>query len=536
MKTLLALLSLVIAVNVYAAKKGGNFYINISQEPTTLNPLTATDAYSSQVHSLTLEGLLDRNLDTFEWEPALAEKWEISKDKLTFTFYLRKGVKWHDGKPFTAEDVKYSFDALRSGKWNTAHLKPYLEGIESCTVVDSHTVKFKAKKRLYANFDYVASGIIDIVPKHIYQPVEGNKKKQKRLNKKIIGTGPYKLGKLEKGKKITLVKNKNWWGKDVYKKRYKFNKVVMRFVKESNIALEMLKKGKIDYEGLDAESYMKKAKGKAWGKSVFKIKTNNKAPKGYNFIGWNLTNPILKDKQVRIALSHLVNRKLMNEKFKYNMDVMATGPVYPSNYFASSKVKPIPFNVKKALKILRKAGWKDTDKNGILDKKIDGKKYELSLTILEPNKEFEKYLTMFKEDAKQVGVNINIKLIEWSAFIKLLDERKFEGVRLGWGGGSVNWNPKQIWHSNSIKGGGSNFVSYSNKNVDKWIDDALEIFDMKERKKVLSKVYEQIAGDAPYTFLFSSGNVLYAHTKRMAKEKDTYEYGVGATTYWTVEK
>ena len=142
---------------------------------------------------------------------------------------------------------------------------------------------------------------------------------------------------------------------------------------------------------------------------------------------------------------------------------------------------------------------------------------------------------MFKEDAKQAGVEINIKLIEWSAFIKLLEERKFEGVRLGWGGGSVNWNPKQIWHSNSIAGGGSNFISYSNKNVDKWIDDALEIFDMKKRKKVLSKVYEQIASDAPYTFLFSSGNVLYAHTKRMKKEKDTYQYSVG-TNFWWIEK
>ena len=356
MRTLLALLILVISVNVFAAKPGGNFYFNLGQEPTSLNPLTATDAYSSRVHSYTLESLLDRNIDTYEWEPLLAEKWEISKDKLTFTFYLRKGVKWHDGKPFTAEDVKYSFDALRSGKWNTAHLKPYIEGIESCTVVDPHTVKFKAKKKLYANFDYVASGILTIVPKHIYAPAEGDKKKTRKLNKKIIGTGPYKLGKLEKGKKLTLIKNKDWWGNGVKKNEYNFKKMVMRFVKESNIALEMLKKGKIDYEGLDAESYMKKAKGKEWGKSVFKVKTNNKAPKGYNFIGWNLKNKVLKDKNVRVALSHLVNRELMNEKFKFNMDVLATGPVYPSNYFASDKVKPIPFNTKKALKVLRKAG------------------------------------------------------------------------------------------------------------------------------------------------------------------------------------
>ena len=109
------------------------------------------------------------------------------------------------------------------------------------------------------------------------------------------------------------------------------------------------------------------------------------------------------------------------------------------------------------MSLLRAEGWKDTDGDMILDKVINGKKEKLSFTILEPSKDFEKYLTIFKEDAKKAGVEIKIKVIEWNTFIKLLNERKFEAVRLGWSAGSIEIDPKQIWHSSSISGGGSNF-------------------------------------------------------------------------------
>ena len=138
-----------------------------------------------------------------------------------------------------------------------------------------------------------------------------------------------------------------------------------------------------------------------------------------------------------------------------------------------------------------------TNCGGILDKVIDGKKTKLSITILEPNKEFVKYLTMYKEDAKKAGVEINVKLIEWNAFLKLLDERKFQAVRLGWGAGSVDWDPKQIWHSESQKGG-SNFIGYKNPEVDKLIDEARTILDFEKRQKVLRKVFKLIADDVPY--------------------------------------
>lgn len=119
--------------------------------------------------------------------------------------------------------------------------------------------------------------------------------------------------------------------------------------------------------------------------------------------------------------------------------------------------------------------------------------------------------------------------------MKLMDEDKFDAVTLGWGGGSVNIDPKQIWHSASDVKGGSNFNHYRNPEVDKLIDQARTIFDKKRRIPLLQKVFELIAADAPYAFLFNDRYDLYANTARIKKPKDTFKYEIG-TNYWWTEK
>ncbi len=508
----------------------GTFFINNTQgEPSSLNPLTSNDGAGTIVQEYVLETLLKRDIDTYEWKANLAKSWELSKDKKVFTFVLRDGVKWHDGTPLTVEDVKYSFDAIFDPKLETAHLRPYYENIEKVEIADAQTVRFYVKDDYFKNFD-VAAGLT-VLPKHFYS----DETRKKEFSRHLIGTGPYKLASYEKGKRIVFEQNPDWWGRAdaAESKTWNYPRLVMRFLTEENIIIETFKKGDLDYMALRPETYMKKTEGAEWGQSLFKIKTTNKAPKGYTFVGWNQKHPILSDKRVRLALGKLYDRKLAMEKFEFDLAAHATGPIEPSSDFHPPGQEPLGFDPEGALKLLTEAGWKDTDNDGLLDKSIGGKKTPFSITILEPLPDYVKYLTIYKEEARKIGVEINIQQIEWNSFLKLLDERKFDAARLAWGPSSGDPDPKQIWHSASIAGNGSNFISYSNAEVDRLIDQARREHDRPKRIKMLQKVYSTIAADAPYLFIFAGKTTLYAHNNRIQKTRDTYTYGVGSQ-YWTL--
>lgn len=512
-------------------KSGNTLYLNIGGEPATLSPLASGDGYATSVQGYIFEGLLERDLDTFEWKPALATEWKISPDKKVFDFKLREGVKWSDGVEFTADDVKYSYDVIFTDEYKAVQARSYYEAIKEVQVVDKYNVRFILKDEYFLNFEYCAG--IQVLPKHFYT----NPENKKDFNKKLIGTGPYLFTKYDKGQKIILVKNPDWWGNKVESEKtsWRIPKLVLKFSSEENVSLELLKKGEIDFLGLRPDGFLKKTVGKIWEDKVIKVKTENKTPKGYNFIGFNFKHPILKELAVRKALSMLFNRPLMEEKFEYNLTKPANGPIYVQSDYANPNVQPVAYDPQEAIKILNAAGWKDSDKDGTLDKVINGKKTDLSFTIIEPTQEMMKYLTVFKEDASKAGVDVNIKNVEWNSFVKLLEEKNFDAVRLAWGGGSVDIDLKQIWHTSSIAGGGSNFISYSNKEVDALIDQYRKIYEKEKRIPLLQKAHALIAADYPYIFFFNPTYTLYAHTKRIQKEKDTFVYGIGQQ-YWTLKK
>lgn len=537
MKLMAHILGLIVAVGLSAsamaatpnltAPQGGVFNMNLGGEPPTLHPISATDLYASNVQAYVLDSLLFRDLQTYDWKPRLAEKWEISKDNKTFTFHLRKDIFFHDGKPVTAEDVKFSFDAIFEPAYNAAHLRPYYEGIAKVEVVDPTTVKVTAKDTYFKNFDVIAT--MSIIPKHVYGDIE----KSKKMTRTLIGAGPYVLDKFERGQMLSLKKFDKWYGnndKD-WKGMYNFGTINMRFYKDENIILDHAKKGDLDYVELRAESYVKKTEGNPWGKTLFKHKVENSSPKSYGFVGWNLRRDLFQDRNVRVALAELMNREEMNKKFRFGMADLATGPTYIKSEYASQTVKPILFDPKNAEELLSKAGWKDTEKEGVLSKMINGKKVPFRFTLIHPNKDNEKYWTMYKEDLKKAGIDMEIKYLEWNSFLKLLDEGNFDAVSLGWGGGDITWDPKQIWHSASAVPGGSNFIYYKNPEVDKLIDEARETQDAKKRNNLLKKVYEKIAYDAPYVFMFNDKYDFYANSSKVDMPAETFKYGIG-TDYW----
>lgn len=514
------------------APQGGTFYYSFEAEPESINPITSTDIYATEIQKYVMSGLMELNLDTYEFEPGLAERYEEGKGGLEYTFFLRPDAKFHDGKPVTAEDVKFSFDAVKNPAFKAAHRIPYYENIEKVEVVNPTTVRFILNKKYFGNFETIVNvGDTPIAPKHIY----GDPKK--KLNKILIGSGPYKLETYDKGKNIVLAKNKEWFGNNIghLKGKYNFDKHFIRFVSEENLEVEMLKKGQLDFLGMTPEAYVQKTQGAPFGTSILKKQVENQEPKGYGFVGWNNKSPLFKDRETRVALSHLMNRPLMNEKFRFNMSLLATGPWYNQSPYVDPSVKAIEFSPEKAKALLTKAGWKDENKDGTLERTVDGQKRDFRFSLLLPSRDAEKYFTLYKEDLKKAGIDMEIKIMEWNAFIKAMDDRKFDAVTLSWGGGSVNWDPKQIWHTESARANGSNFISYSNPEADKLIDEGRLEMDRNKRIQIYRKLYKIIADDAPYTFMFVPKFALYAHHKKIGMVKPTYGYYVGRQYWWMGE-
>lgn len=510
-----------------SAPSGGTQYLNLGAGPSTLNPwVGATDAYSNQVNGYIFDSLISRDLETYEFVPGIAEKWDVAKDGKSITFYMRKDAVFSDGKPVTAEDVKFSFDAIFKPEYKAAMLQSYYENFSGVDVIDPYTVRFNIKTKYFQNLE--SAGGLNILPKHIYSDAS------KKINKMSYGSGPYTIEKYDQSKTIILAKNPKWFGWKVpyYQGYYKADKIHFRMIKEDNAVLETLKKGELDFNGLSPEQFYKKTQGAPWGTKVIAKQVENSSPKSTSFIGWNNKSELFKERDVRYAMTLLYNRDELAKKFFFGAAEPATGPWYKQNPSANPATKATPYDPKKAREILTKAGWSDSDKDGILDKMVNGKKMDFRFTLLNPNKDYEKYFTVYREDLKKAGIEMNITNIDWSAFQKKLDDKAFEAIFLVWGG-VVDQDPKQIWHSANSKTGGSNFITYKNEKVDGLIDKARQELDDNKRKKMMQEIYALIADDYPYTFLVNMKFSFYAYNSRMKMVVPTYKYGIGSALWWT---
>ena len=504
----------------------GTLIRNLSSEPELLHPIRSTDLYASIIQGFVVDSLLQRDADTYQLKPHLAQKWEVPQDGSSFTFTLREGVKFHDGRPLTAQDVAFSFKAFTDPSYGGIHVLPYFENIKSVEVLSPLKVRFHTRKKYFRNLSALGT-TLQIIPRHIYQD------KNKKLSKTLMGSGPYIFKAYQPGKFIVLEQNPHWWGRVSKPQHHRIKKIMFRFIKDENDQLLRMASGRFDFLGLSAEAFMKKTSKPPWGTELTKKEVSNKEPVGYNYIGWNLKNPLFQNKKTRKALAMLMNRPLMNEKFQYNRHKLATGPWYSWNEYANPSVPPVPFDPARARRLLKEAGWQDTDKNGVLEQTLNGQKQELEFVLLFSNKDYEKYLTLYKEELKKSGIKMSLRLMDWAAFLKLIHERKFAAVCLGWSGGVVDIDPKQVWHSDSAREMGSNFIHYSNPEVDALIDRGRAELNRQKRIKLFRKVYRLIAEDYPYVFLFNPPVQFYAISKKVKIPRDTYTYELGGR-FWQV--
>jgi peptide/nickel transport system substrate-binding protein/microcin C transport system substrate-binding protein len=511
----------------------GTFNLRLDDDPRTLNPITYDDVYARKVLEWAFEPLLQFDDNTYKYRPVLAEKYEISPDGMTFTFTLRKGLKWQDGQPLTAEDVKYSFDVLFEGRFFAPHRRIFYEPIKEAKVLSPEKIQFIAKEPYFLAFEQVAS--LFIIPKHFYGVGDP---KDPKFNRTFLGSGPYQLEEWNKGQRLVL---KRWAdyqppNSEYDRSRNRFARIQFRPIREMAVCIEMLKKGDLDYLELrDPRDYLNIHEEEKPDSKFVTVKATNSQPSmnNYAFIDWNTKNPLFQDKRVRQALAHLINRDMMIEKFRFGMSEKANGPYGLRSPYSSKKVKALGYDPKKAKELFEQAGWKMGPQG--LVKTIDGKETPFEFTLIHTNPDFEKYITLFQEDYKKAGVKMNVRLLEWNTFMKLVDERKFDAIGMGWTFYSLNSDLYQYYHSKSILAKGHNFGSFSKPEVDTLIEQIRSTMDEKKRWKLAHRLHEILADEQPYSYLFNPKYILYAANKRIKRPKDILKYGVGYQT-WFVEQ
>ena len=477
---------------------------HLPAEPATLNSIIAQDGYASEINSFIFDRLVDINPDTLKYKPKIAKRWEISEDKKTYVFYLREDVTWHDGHPLTADDVVFSYKSIMDPNVDSMVLKVYYKDIKEVRKIDDYTVQFIYADIYFKGFEVCA--LIDILPKHILEKVKNLD--QAPFSRAPLGSGPYRFESWKTGKEIVLVRNENYWDKKPEIRRIQF-----KIVHDSTIALQVLKKGLLDYSSLRIIQWVKQTDTPKFRQMFSKLLYPGRI---YDYIAWNQKNPIFKEKKVRQAMTMLVNRDMIRKKLMFGLGRIMTGPFFPYSKQYNSKIQPLLYDPETAKRLLEEVGWRDTDGDGILDK--GGKKFEFEFLFSAGSKIADRYATILKEDLKKVGILMDISRLEWAAFMDRLNTRKFDAVSLAWSI-PLEGDPYQVWHSSQVEvKGSSNFISFSNERADELMEAARVEFDPEKRNALYHEFQNILDDEQPYTFLFNTPN-LVAVSKRFTNVK-----------------
>lgn len=464
---------------------GDTIVVGSIGEPTVLIPMLAGDSPSHEVAGLVFNGLVkyDKDLTLIG---DLAESWDISKDGLTITFHLRKGVRWTDGVEFTAEDVLFGYKTIIDEKTPTAYSEDFKQ-VKKADVLDKYTFRVTYEKPFAPALS--SWGNLTVLPGHL---LEGKDITKSELGRNPIGMGPFKFVKWTPGQELLLEANPDYFEGRPYIQRY-----IYRIIPDLATMFLELQAGGIDWMGLTPIQYTRQTNTPYFKREFKKYRYPVAA---YTYMGFNLKHPWFKDIKIRQAIAYSIDKGEIVDGVLFGLGNPSTGPYVPNTWPYNPNVKRYEYNPEKARRLLNEAGWRDTDGDGILDK--DGRPFEFTILTNQGNSLRVRTATIIQWRLGMMGIKVNIRTLEWSTFInEFIDKRRFEVVILGW---SIGLDPDQydIWHSSKTKEKEFNFVSYSNPEVDELLEKGRRTFDIDKRKRAYYRIQEILAEEVPYIFLY----------------------------------
>ena len=453
----------------------------IESSPTNLDPRVGLDAQSERIDELIFDDLLKRD-EHLNVKPALAESWEIP-DPLTYVFHLHHGVKFHDGRPLTSRDVKWTFDSLLQGKIRSTKAAAY-RFVDRIEAPDDYTVIFHMKEPFSTLLWNLSDGAIGIVP---YGSGD-------EISRKPMGSGPFRFFSAEQDREVILERNEEYWGEKARLGRIRF----MVVPDTTTRALE-LRKGSADIVNNALTSDLVLA---------LEREPNLKVLRGpgtvLNYLAFNLRDPVLKDVRVRQAIAYAINRQPMIE-YLWRGFAQPAASILPAQSWAyNNDVPAYEHNAERARQILDAAGYRPVND------------VRFHLVMKTSTEETTRLIAaVLQQQLRDVGVALDIRTFEFATFFSDVTSGAYQLYSLRWIGG--NEDPdifEYAFHSAKFSPHGANRSYYSNPRIDALIDQARSELDPNTRKQLYAEIQQVLAKDLPYINLWYLDNIL-VHSKRV---------------------
>lgn len=458
----------------------------LATDISTLNPVVLGSRYDRYVANYLFTPLvyLDRSLQPI---PGLADAWEISDDGLTYRFELNKKATFSNGRPVRAADVVYTLRKIADPKTKAVQVYDAFSSLDSAKTraIDEHTVEVVFRQRLAAQL--LRFNDVLVIPEDVYAVGDFGKD----FTTSAVGSGPYRLVRRDVGKEIVLQRRKDYW-----RERPHIETVIFKVVNDHGTAFNALKSGDLDESVVPSDTWLREKNNPQITRT---IDFQRFYSLNYNYIAWNNRDPLFKDKRIRRAMSMCIPiEAVIRDLFQGTARAMS-GPFTPDEWAYNPNVPVVRYDPLGAQELLAAAGWKDSNRDGVLDK--DGKPFRFDLVIMTGSATSTQFAQMAQAELKKVGVQVDIVMMDGAMAIQRLMAGNYQSAYLSWDL-DADPDPYAIFHSSqSDGGGGQNFVFYANAEADRIMDEARRELDPSKRKDMYWRLHEILAEDQPYTWV-----------------------------------